>query len=309
MSQSHFTKMPLQLRLICNSVLIFVTMHVEQVKEGLRWHRFGCSAEPESPTWTVPGGDGLALFVNLTGQKRWKLTDSKSRGVIVAPKSIAIGPMGNGFVIEGLAAQGHSAMVLGLENHWLTDCLGGTVETTIPDWLPRGNSSVLTTPLKQEEMAIVQQLESTPAGPLRMPWMEARLRCLVCSVFHRTPVASDNEFFCLRYHRVSDERVERTQAWLIEHLDHELDLKALARDVGCSHYYLSRIFSERTGQTIRQCHRRLRIEEATRLLQEGKLNVSEVAVEIGYRSLSHFTKAFREQVGCLPSQFSDKEQK
>lgn len=209
--------------------------------------------------------------------------------------------------MEGLAAQRHEAVVLALADPWLTDCLGGSMESLAIDWLPVLRSpTILTTPLSQDEMAIAQRLEATPHGNLRRAWLEAKVRCLICSIFHRQPASAEDEFFCLRYHRVCDDRVERSQEWLRDHLDAELDLRALARDVGCSQFYLSRIFSERTGKTIRQYHRQLRIEEAARLLTEGRLNVSEVAVEVGYRSLSYFTKAFTAQIGCLPSEFSRK---
>ena len=36
------------------------------------------------------------------------------------------------------------------------------------------------------------------------------------------------------------------------------------------------------------------------LLRSGRFNVSEAAVEVGYSSLSHFSKAFCETIGCCP---------
>jgi AraC-like DNA-binding protein len=77
-------------------------------------------------------------------------------------------------------------------------------------------------------------------------------------------------------------------------------LEELGGKIGCSHFYLSRIFSAQTGQTITQHLRQLRMERAAELLRAGELNVTEVALEVGYSSLSHFSAAFHEMFGCCP---------
>ena len=39
---------------------------------------------------------------------------------------------------------------------------------------------------------------------------------------------------------------------------------------------------------------------AAELLRTGRYNVTEAATEVGYSSLSHFSKAFCETIGCCP---------
>jgi len=46
--------------------------------------------------------------------------------------------------------------------------------------------------------------------------------------------------------------------------------------------------------------RQLRMEQAAKLLRAGGHNVTEVALEVGYNSLSHFSAAFHEAFGCCP---------
>jgi AraC-like DNA-binding protein len=55
--------------------------------------------------------------------------------------------------------------------------------------------------------------------------------------------------------------------------------------------------------TLKQKLRELRIDHAAKLLEAGDYNVTETALEVGYNSLSHFSKAFQEEKGCLPSEF------
>ena len=77
-------------------------------------------------------------------------------------------------------------------------------------------------------------------------------------------------------------------------------LEQLGREAGCSPFYLSRTFSKETGQTIPQYLRQLRLERASGLLKQGRMNVTEVALAVGYSSLSHFSQAFHQQFGCCP---------
>lgn len=108
------------------------------------------------------------------------------------------------------------------------------------------------------------------------------------------------ELFCTRQHRLAQERVAEVIVLLQQDLANPPSLEDLGRKIGCSHFYLSRIFSTQTGQTIPQYLRQLRMDKAAELLRSGKFNVTEVALEVGYSSLSHFSQAFQETFGCCP---------
>ncbi len=113
----------------------------------------------------------------------------------------------------------------------------------------------------------------------------------------------EKELFCQRQHQLNRDRVQRVLAILNENLAEPPDLEELGRRVGCSHFYLSRIFTREVGKTISVTLRDLRMERAAALLREGRMNVTEVAMEVGYSSLSHFSCAFHEVIGCCPGLF------
>ncbi len=48
-----------------------------------------------------------------------------------------------------------------------------------------------------------------------------------------------------------------------------------------------------------------RLERATELLRDSAGSVSEVAYAVGFKSVSHFTKRFRERFNVTPSTYSD----
>jgi AraC-like DNA-binding protein len=94
--------------------------------------------------------------------------------------------------------------------------------------------------------------------------------------------------------------VKRAIQLLRERVDQPLDLAAIAKAVGVSPHHLSRRVGAETGLTLVQHLRRLRIGHACDALASGRMNVTEAALEVGYQSLSHFSKAFREETGLTP---------
>ena len=111
----------------------------------------------------------------------------------------------------------------------------------------------------------------------------------------------DPELFCMRQKQVARDRVQRAKELLARDVVHPPTLETLGQEVGCSPFYLSRIFSREVGLTIPQFLRNLRMERAAELLRSGRYNVTEAATEVGYASLSHFSKAFCETIGCCPA--------
>jgi AraC family transcriptional regulator len=112
--------------------------------------------------------------------------------------------------------------------------------------------------------------------------------------------AGDQEPLCSRAQKLAAERVSKAKELLRARLADPPSLEELGRQVGCSHFYLSRTFTRETGLTISQWLRRARLERAAELLRLRKCNVTEAALEVGYSSLSHFSQAFHEMHGCCP---------
>jgi len=115
--------------------------------------------------------------------------------------------------------------------------------------------------------------------------------------------ARGEEMFCTRTRRLALERVTKVREALLSDLENPPPLEELARICGCHPQYLSRTFSETSGTTISLYLRRLRIERAAELMSNGRMNISEASLEVGYRSLSHFSQAFRAEKGLTPSEW------
>jgi AraC family transcriptional regulator len=149
-----------------------------------------------------------------------------------------------------------------------------------------------------EQRKVVASLAEPPvAKAAQIFWYQSKALELMA---HFLFEPKDPELFCVRQKRVARDRVERTKELLARDLANPPTLEQLGGEVGCSPFYLSRIFSREVGLTIPQYLRNIRMERAAELLRSGRFNVSEVAIEVGYSSLSHFSKAFCETIGCCP---------
>src|ERR1039457_436627 len=153
-------------------------------------------------------------------------------------------------------------------------------------------------PMSIQQRGVVSSLTEPPvAKAAQILWYQSKALELMA---HFLFAPKDPEFFCMRQKRVARERVERVKELLARDLVDPPTLEMLGQEVGCSQFYLSRIFSREVGLTIPQYLRNLRMERAAELLRTGRYNVTEAATEVGYSSLSHFSKAFCETIGCCP---------
>lgn len=79
----------------------------------------------------------------------------------------------------------------------------------------------------------------------------------------------------------------------------ELRVEEIARSMHLNRRYLSRFFKEKTGMTIQDYLIHVRMEEAKRLLLQGK-SVNEASVLCGYQDPFHFSKMFKRRFGISP---------
>jgi len=98
--------------------------------------------------------------------------------------------------------------------------------------------------------------------------------------------------------------VDRLHATIAAHLtESEFGVAELAEHVFLDRSHLFRRTRELVGETPSDLIRRLRLERAAQLLKEGAGNVAEVAYAVGFQSLSHFSRSFREAHGVSPSEY------
>jgi len=88
-----------------------------------------------------------------------------------------------------------------------------------------------------------------------------------------------------------------------EHMSEHLHFDDLARMAGQTPRTLARKLSAETGMTWGQIVQKVRMIRAIEMLAETRMPVTEVALGVGYRSLSAFNAAFRHFTGQSPTAY------
>ena len=82
-----------------------------------------------------------------------------------------------------------------------------------------------------------------------------------------------------------------------------LDVAALARRACVSPAHFSRRFKAAFGETPHQYVLSRRVERAQELLRNTDLSVSEICLEVGFRSLGSFSATFHRVAGVSPTAY------
>lgn len=88
--------------------------------------------------------------------------------------------------------------------------------------------------------------------------------------------------------------------------NYDFDSDEFAKQIFLSRSQLHRKIQSISGQSTGEFIRTIRLKKAAGLILEKKLSVTQIALEVGFNSPSHFTKAFKQMFECLPSEFIDK---
>ena len=84
--------------------------------------------------------------------------------------------------------------------------------------------------------------------------------------------------------------------------DESFGVEQLCGIMAMSRAQLYRKFKALTNRSIKEYLRSYRLHTARQLLAESELNVTQVAFEVGFKNLSHFSQCFREEHGISPSE-------
>ena len=92
-----------------------------------------------------------------------------------------------------------------------------------------------------------------------------------------------------------------------EHIsDCDYSVDVLSEEVGMSRAQLHRKIKEITGLSTGKFIRNIRMDQAGRLIKEGKVNVTDVAYRVGFNDKSYFSTVFKQYYGVSPLEYSKK---
>lgn len=194
----------------------------------------------------------------------------------------------------------HELAVVVLDPKWFRQRLGADhIHPKVRAWLDQGCPVAFCGLMGLWENELLQALANVNKGqgPEALIAESKVLQWSAIRLF-RTGSTNQAPTFCTTIKETNP--VQKALAYLQNHYHEVLNLKSIAGKVGMAPHYLSRKVKAETGMTLQLHLRRLRIEKACELLSGGKSRITDVALDVGYQSLSHFAKAFREEMSETP---------
>ncbi len=94
---------------------------------------------------------------------------------------------------------------------------------------------------------------------------------------------------------------EKIKAYIEEHYREDISRADIAAYVYVTPNYLSKLFRQETGFTLREYINQCRIREAKRLMATTSMSVGDVALEVGFDNLSYFSTVFKKACGVSPA--------
>ena len=100
------------------------------------------------------------------------------------------------------------------------------------------------------------------------------------------------------------EEIQSALDYIRMNYHNEISLEEIARQVGLSKYYFSHLFSNEIGENFSSYLSQYRLNRASQLLLENnKVNISEIAYKVGFNDPNYFARAFKEKFDLSPSKY------
>ena len=156
--------------------------------------------------------------------------------------------------------------------------------------LRRGADAYLSKPFDREELLV------------RLAKLVERQQRMVAYFSARSPIPEVKKEDV----QVEDEFIQKVQHLIEQHYkDEDFGLPQLCQKIRMSRSQLYRKWKALTGASPSDFIRSYRLNKARGLLETSGLNVSEVAWEVGYKDVAHFSRSYQDAFGFPPSATSN----
>ena len=104
-------------------------------------------------------------------------------------------------------------------------------------------------------------------------------------------------------HSPAEDKIFKIQQFIDQHFYEDIKIDALSKEFFISNFYLSHKFKELTGLSPKQYLMSVRLKQASLMLLNTDLPVSQIAEKAGFSNHSNFIKSFKSVYQLLPKDF------
>ncbi len=101
-----------------------------------------------------------------------------------------------------------------------------------------------------------------------------------------------------------NEIIRQAQQYVSSHIREKLSVPLVARQVDVSPSYLTALFHKNLQISPGEYIRRIKLQESKQMIRENNLNFTEIAAELQYSTVHHFSRQFKEKFGITPTEYA-----
>lgn len=125
--------------------------------------------------------------------------------------------------------------------------------------------------------------------------VERWFKDLFLSIIRVSAAVNDNNNF-----------ISKAIAYIDANYTKDIDLVAMAKNLGVSYSYLRKNFKILTGETLIDYINKIRISKGKKMLEEDDTAVYKIAIKLGYNNDQSFSRFFKKYEGITPGQYRNK---
>lgn len=97
--------------------------------------------------------------------------------------------------------------------------------------------------------------------------------------------------------------VNKALDYMRENYQHKVTLTDVAENTYVSQWHLSKLLNRHTGQSFSELMNSIRIEEAKKLLPDPSLRIGDIAEQVGFQDMAHFSRVFKKMTGVSANEY------
>ena len=142
------------------------------------------------------------------------------------------------------------------------------------------------------------------------PYMDSLVLCLLQEILIRllqteyVPAENNKKPTTEARQHYHDELLESILNYIDQTIYEPLTVGEICTKFSISRSSLQILFNENLNQTPKKYLNELKLEKSRQLIGEGRYNISEIALMLGFNSIHYFSRAFTQKYNMSPSEYS-----
>ena len=132
----------------------------------------------------------------------------------------------------------------------------------------------------------------------------AQLSILLLMLIRQTEAPTEAKLQTSNAIHSENEIIRRAQVYVSTHIREKLSVPLVARQVDVSPSYLTALFHKNLQISPGEYIRRIKLQESKQMIRENNLNFTEIAAELQYSTVHHFSRQFKEKFGITPTEYA-----